>query len=274
MSDKKALTKEEIIKNATTFPFPEENVLYHTEVAIQKNVLLIGKAGVGKSTFFEVLKDTNHKTSITYSFFASGPKEPQYTPLVVRNASGRAYSINVIDTPGICEVRSSLKESRSNEQIIKAIQECITASVTHISAVFFMLPIKCINEEDLQTLSIMKGLLGEGFKKNTFLIFTHADAHQLSTLSERLNEFLSSEISLPFLDFCRGGIHFTGAVNGELAAELGASYEKSACSKISCLRQNLCEAIMEAEDVKVDFNVVLRPEPVEEKKIADKKSKK
>jgi len=63
------LTNEEIIKNATSFPFPEENILYHSQVAIQKNVLLVGKSGVGKTTLFEVLKDVNHKTSSTYSFF-------------------------------------------------------------------------------------------------------------------------------------------------------------------------------------------------------------
>lgn len=91
MSEKKPLSRDEIIKNATTFPFPDENILYHTEVAVQKNVLLIGKAGVGKSTFFEVLKDVEHKTSTTYSFFASGPKDPQYTPLVVRNAMNRFF---------------------------------------------------------------------------------------------------------------------------------------------------------------------------------------
>jgi len=163
------LTNEEIIKNATSFPFPEENILYHSQVAIQKNVLLVGKSGVGKTTLFEVLKDVNHKTSSTYSFFASGPKDPSYTPLVVRNSSGRAYSINVIDTPGICEVRSALKESRSNDAIIKAIQECIHSSVTFISAVFLLLPINfALNEEDLQALNIMRTLLGDSFKKTHF----------------------------------------------------------------------------------------------------------
>jgi len=256
VGDKRSLSKEDIIKNATNFPFPEESHLYHTDLAIQKNVLLIGKSGVGKTTLFEVLKDANHKTSTSYSFFASGPKDPIYSPLVVRNLAGRAYSINIIDTPGICEVRSVLKDSRSNEVIIKSIQECITQSVTFLSAVFFLLPINnAINEEDLQALSVMKGLLGDGFKKNTFLIFTHADCHQINTLAERVNEFLTSEISLPFLDFCRDGIHFSGAVNGELVAELGDSYEKIAKHKTTCLRQNLLEAIMGTENVKVDFTV-------------------
>lgn len=56
----------------------------------------------------------------------------------------------------------------------------------------------------------MANILGEAFKRNTMLVFTHAEQHQLSTLTERLKEFLASEISLPFLDFCQGGVHFSG----------------------------------------------------------------
>lgn len=53
-------------------------------------------------------------------------------------------------------------------------------------------------------------ILGEGFKRNTMLVFSRSEQHQLSTLTDRLKEFLASEISLPFLDFCQGGIHFSG----------------------------------------------------------------
>jgi len=63
------LSQEDLIKNATNLPFPEEHLLYQTEVATQKNVLIVGKAGVGKTTLFEVLKDPNYKTSTSYSFF-------------------------------------------------------------------------------------------------------------------------------------------------------------------------------------------------------------
>jgi len=62
-----------------------------------------------------------------------------------------------------------LKESRSNDAIIKAIQECIHSSVTFISAVFLLLPINfALNEEDLQALNIMRTLLGDSFKKTHF----------------------------------------------------------------------------------------------------------
>jgi len=125
--------------------------------------------------------------------------------------------------------------------------------VTHISAIFLLVPIGIINEEDIQVLNIMKNLLGDGFRKNTMLVFTHAEQHQLATLTDRIKEFLSSEISLPFLDFCQGGIHFSGALSGELVAEHGQEYEAKVKHKVLCLRQNLFETIMAQNNVKVNF---------------------
>jgi len=252
---KHAYTHEELVKIATTFPSPDDSLLFHSEVATQKNVLIVGKAGVGKTTLFEVLKNPGYQTPMSYSFFASGPKEACYTPLIVRNGAGKAFSINVIDTPGICEIRSSMSERRTNDQIIKIIQDCVLDKVTFLSAIFLAVPIGVLNEEDIQVLNTMKTLLvvGDSFKKNTMLVFTHAEKHQLSTLTERVKEFLGSEISQPFLDFCQGGIHFSGALNGELCHELGDDYEEVVRNKVTCLRQNLLEAIMNSTDVKVEF---------------------
>jgi hypothetical protein len=145
--------------------------------------------------------------------------------------------------------------------------------VTQLSAIFFLMSVDVINEEDLLALQTMRTMLGtpglawlglawlvclfvrgfyfcfylvclfiflfvclfvrlcvclfvcfcglcdvsfvslsgESFKKHTFLVFTNAEKHQLSTLGDRVKEFVSSEISLPFLDFCQGGVLFTGA---------------------------------------------------------------
>jgi len=250
------LSKDEIVKRATNFPFPEEAAEYLAEEAVQKNVLIIGKAGSGKTTLLEILKNPSFQTSFTQSFFATGSKEAIYTPLVVRNSERRAYSINIIDTPGIYEIRASNSDSRSNEQIVKIIQDIVTHSITHLSAIILTIPIDhVINEEDINVLSIFKGILGDSLKKNTLLVFTKCEQHQFETLAERLNEFLSSEVSLPFLDLCQGGIRFSGAISGEMAKELGTGYETKIISKVVRLRQNILETIVALEDVNIDIHV-------------------
>jgi len=91
--------------------------------------------------------------------------------------------------------------------------------------------------------------LGDDFKKNTILLFTKGDTFQLETLQTKVASFLASPISAPFVDFCQGGIYFTGAVAGEMVAEFGEVYAKKARHKVTCLRQYLIDAIVSCNDV-------------------------
>jgi len=242
--------KADLIKRATGFSVPDEKNAYHAEVAVQKNVLLIGKSGGGKSTLFEVLKKPLYVTTSETTLFAGARLRPEYAPLVVRNAEGKAYSINVIDTPGLFEVRSNPGEKRSNEQIFKLMESCLREKVTTISAVFLVIPVSHVfTEEDLETLNQVSAFLGDGFKKNTMIVFSQADTYQLEALQGRISEFLSSPVSIPFVNFCQGGIFFTGAVSGESASEYGEAYETKAKKKVICLRQHLIDAVIACTDV-------------------------
>jgi len=105
------------------------------------------------------------------------------------------------------------------------------------------------NEEDLETLSVVASFLGDDYKKNTILLFTKGDTFQLETLQAKVASFLASPISAPFVEFCQGGIYFTGAVAGEMVAEFGEVYAKKARHKVTCLRQYLIDAIVSCNDV-------------------------
>jgi hypothetical protein len=56
----------------------------------------------------------------------------------------------------------------------------------------------------------IKGILGDKLKKNTFLVFTHADEYRLETVNEMLTKFLESDIADYFLEYCQGGIRLSG----------------------------------------------------------------
>jgi hypothetical protein len=207
--------------------------------------------------------------------------------LVVRNQSGKAFSLNVIDTPGLFEVRANVKEKRTNAQIFDLIEENLRENLTKISAIFILIPAaSTLNEEDLEMLKLVKEFLGESFTKNTFLVFTKSDMFKLETLKIKITEFLESAISQPFVEFCQGGIYFSGmshltpvasdlvlffcpdflnsnrisgAVCGELAGEYGETYVEKTQEKVFSLRQYLVDAVVATQDKKLPATFGLAP---------------
>jgi len=153
---------EDITKKATGLPFPTENELFNATIATQRNVVFLGKSGVGKTTCFEVLKDPKYCTPRGHSLLASSVLETIYTPLVVHNSEGKSISLNCIDTPGLFEVRStSDKPKRSNDDILESITNCIRGSVTNLSSVCIVFPFtNVLNQEDLHTLHAVQEFLG------------------------------------------------------------------------------------------------------------------
>jgi len=232
---------------------PDE--LFISTPAIQRNVVLIGKSGVGKTTCFEVLKDASYCTPRGHSLLASTAVDTVYTPLVIHNGEGNSFSINIIDTPGLFELRTMASNKRGNDEILQSITECIRDSITSISCIFIVVPFTSVlNQEDLMALNAIQEFLGtsDTVRSKVFLVFSKADAFQLENLGDRLNEFLESEISKLYLEFCRGGIYFTGAISGESVLEYGEIYASKVKRKVVCLRQCLINAILASEPVPIN----------------------
>jgi len=266
---------DSIKRKANHLPSPDEDSVFVSTPAIQRNVVLLGKSGVGKTTCMEVLKDASYCTPRGHSLLASNIFESEYTPLVVHNAEGKSYSINVIDTPGLFEVRTSNTTKRSNEDILQSITECIRGAITSISCVFIVVPFTSVlNQEDLMAITAIQEFLGttEIVKSKVYLIFSKSDAFQLENLGDRLNEFLESDISRSYLEFCRGGIFFTGAISGESVLEYGEMYASKVKRKVVCLRQCLIESILASEPVPIS-KFAISSRVIEENPRRDDRSK-
>jgi len=169
-------------------------------------------------------------------------------------AKAALFSINVIDTPGLFELRTMASNKRGNDEILQSITECIRDSITSISCIFIVVPFTSVlNQEDLMALNAIQEFLGtsDTVRSKVFLVFSKADAFQLENLGDRLNEFLESEISKLYLEFCRGGIYFTGAISGESVLEYGEMYASKVKRKVVCLRQCLINAILASEPVPI-----------------------
>jgi GTP-binding protein EngB required for normal cell division len=91
------------------------------------NIMILGKTGVGKSTFFNLLKDPTTK-AIEQSV-VSQTKDVVFQPFTL-NFGGFNLTINLIDTPGVREYK--LDESRTDQSITNAIVNCVEKEITKL----------------------------------------------------------------------------------------------------------------------------------------------
>merc|ERR1712137_1031336 len=128
-----------------------EHVLINSE---HRNVLMVGRTRSGKSTTLEVLKDPCYTPPNDTIFSETVDSKCWSFALKRRSQDGRTvdYSLNLIDTPGLFEVKGGQSgEERTNEVIKNTISQCLENEITHIHAIIMFVTFEAgINREDIQ----------------------------------------------------------------------------------------------------------------------------
>merc|ERR1712137_960401 len=128
-----------------------EHVLINSE---HRNVLMVGRTRSGKSTTLEVLKDPCYTPPNDTIFSETVDSKCWSFALKRRSQDGRTvdYSLNLIDTPGLFEVKGGQSgEERTNEVIKNTISQCLENEITHIHAIIMFVTFEAgINQEDVQ----------------------------------------------------------------------------------------------------------------------------
>jgi GTP-binding protein EngB required for normal cell division len=172
----------------------------------QRNILLIGRSQIGKSTFKTVLADP---TRISDAMKDSSQTEfPLFEQYAVK---GTDMIINFIDTPGLFQQTKSLPD---NTTIMQLIDGYIRSKVTQLHFVCLCISIETkLNEDDLHTVQKFFTFLGPDIRKNTCLIITKSESktqQQLSTICKEAQKNLDFKVLASQL---KQGIFFTGSIN-------------------------------------------------------------
>lgn len=126
---------------------------YKLEQTITRNVIVVGRTRSGKSTFVEVLKDVAHQPPQMSIF--SETRDPAFRSFAIGidqddGSIPRKFTINVVDTPGLFEVKEIGDEAKTNEAILNTIKECLKNEITKVHCVFIFVSVTSgISAEDV-----------------------------------------------------------------------------------------------------------------------------
>lgn len=170
----------------------------------QRNILLIGRSQIGKSTLKSVLADPTQILDQSQSYVQTEfPLFEQYS------VNGMDMIVNFIDTPGLFQQTKNLPD---NTTLMTLIDGYIRSKVTQLHFVCFCISMEMkVNNDDLQIVQKFFDYLGPEIRKNACLIITKCESkneRQLETMykdAQKDLNFLSSQL--------KQGIFFTGSIN-------------------------------------------------------------
>eukprot|EP00698_Gefionella_okellyi_P026138 TRINITY_DN986_c0_g1_i1.p1 TRINITY_DN986_c0_g1~~TRINITY_DN986_c0_g1_i1.p1 ORF type:complete len:383 (+),score=104.20 TRINITY_DN986_c0_g1_i1:56-1204(+) len=143
-----------------------------------RNVLLCGRSRSGKTTTVGVLKDPCYHPK-TNSIFADSAGTRFQTFSINNRADSKVekFTINIIDTPGLFEVRAKDQEARDDEVICETIAKCLENEITYMNVIILFASFEAgINPHDILAMQKFLALFGESNVKIALCI-TRADAH-------------------------------------------------------------------------------------------------
>lgn len=179
------------------------------------NILLVGRTRSGKSTLVKSLIDAREATQMS-SY--SETMEPRCYRFIIQNPQANiCYQFNIIDTPGLGEVRRNPGENRSDQVLLDLSRKCMEENITVLNAVCFVSKVGSTNIDDVQIFQKIIEYLGDDCKKVAMMILTHCDTlmeNALEALTQELKEADAPNIK-QVVDYCQQGIFKYGALNSD-----------------------------------------------------------
>ncbi len=120
----------------------------HTSV---RNVLIVGKTRSGKSTAIGVLKNPCFNPNMMSIF--SDTFDPKFSSFAIEDKrNGKKFTVNVVDTPGLMEVKPLGKGTPRNDQVIlDTIKFCLINEITKINLLLIFVSFELgVNSQDTE----------------------------------------------------------------------------------------------------------------------------
>lgn len=205
--------------------FYNENNQWNISQTTIHNIILIGRSRAGKSTVRKTLIDPMSK-SVQLHLYAE-TKDVDLASLQVDQMSDRPPSaeqsrynannrfiLNIIDTPGLFEIKKDVDVARDNDQLLMTIRNGLTRIGTSYHYICFCISIiDGIRQEDLETLDNVLHYFGMAkFIEHICIIITRCEMKNEAQQAKLKAEL---ETQLPFVKQLKIGVFFAGCLNND-----------------------------------------------------------
>ena len=188
--------------------------LYRTQKATTVNVLLLGRSQSGKSALLETLINPQQAAPPSRGF--SSTRAPQVQSFVLHDENNNThFNINVIDPPGLCEVRIGDMASRGDEDIMKLVWQCISTQVTCLNIVIYVSVARRTHELDIEAFQCVKNFLGSDFSESSLLVLSRSEEISVRRFQQILDDMKAFSETRELIEYCRLGVLPYGAVSAE-----------------------------------------------------------
>jgi len=125
-----------------------------------RNILMVGRARAGKSTTGHILKDPCFQPEEMCIF--SETVQPKFQSFAIQDKITKTkYTFNIIDTPGLKEVKRKGEETRSDEVILNVINYCLRNEITKINTLLIFISFDVgVTTDDVESFKTFLELFG------------------------------------------------------------------------------------------------------------------
>ena len=221
------------------------------------NILLVGRSQVGKSTLIESLKDSAYSSSRTG---ISQTREPSYKQLTLTsNDDGQQYTLNIIDTPGLREIRHDPNETSSDEQLLDLMRKLFDdGRVRSLNIIAFVSKMGYTHQNDIDTFKSLIDFFGPQFSSISVLILTHCDKIPNDAMKKLTHELKTHPECAEVVKYFKLGVHYHGTLDVDdletYDETLRERARKSALSRLGPMRVELTKFLLAQSKHYVELN--------------------
>jgi len=174
-----------------------------------RNILMVGRTRTGKTQAIRTLKGVQFTAKPLEIF--SETEKVDFRSFSLSGDKGLNYTFNIIDTPGLAEVKPDGIEERDDEKILETISECLKNEIVRLNCIIFFCTLNLgVNDTDVVVMEKLLKYFGN--KVNIAVCVTRSEIMPVDERERHKNSLKKHKKMGPILKQTNELIFFMGAI--------------------------------------------------------------